>query len=114
ASPGASVGPAPGAPLASTAKPRLDGATYAVRLRELEARVDELKEQIRRSHTRLSLLSDTILSGGAGDARAVRARRRRAVQQARRLGGARRSAADPDLQGLDLSRGSYPPGAAPP
>jgi hypothetical protein len=47
----------------------MDGATYAVRLRDLEARVDELKEQIRRSHTRLSLLSDTILSGGVGGAR---------------------------------------------
>jgi hypothetical protein len=41
-----------------------------VRLRDLEQRVDELKEQIRRSHTRLSLLSDTILSGGVGGARA--------------------------------------------
>ena len=41
-----------------------------VRLRDLEQRIDELKEQIRRSHTRLSLLSDTILSGGAGGARA--------------------------------------------
>jgi hypothetical protein len=55
---------------ASAAGPKLDGATYAVRLRDLEARVDELKEQIRRSHTRLSLLSDTILSGGVGGARA--------------------------------------------
>lgn len=54
----------------SPPKPRLDGATYAVRLRDLEARVDELKEQIRRSHTRLSLLSDTILSGGVGGSRA--------------------------------------------
>jgi hypothetical protein len=48
----------------------VDGSTYAVRLRDLEQRVDELKEQIRRSHTRLSLLSDTILSGGVGGARA--------------------------------------------
>jgi hypothetical protein len=48
----------------------LDGATYVVRLRDLEQRIDELKEQIRRSHTRLSLLSDTILSGGVGGARA--------------------------------------------
>ena len=48
----------------------VDGATYAVRLRDLEQRIDELKEQIRRSHTRLSLLSDTILSGGVGGARA--------------------------------------------
>ena len=43
---------------------------YVVRLRDLESRIDELKEQIRRSHTRLSLLSDTILSGGVGGARA--------------------------------------------
>lgn len=48
----------------------MDGATYAVRLRDLESKVDELKEQIRRSHTRLSLLSDTILGGGIGGARA--------------------------------------------
>lgn len=41
-----------------------DGQTYAVRLRDLEQRVDELKEQIRRSHTRLSLLSETVLSTG--------------------------------------------------
>jgi len=56
---------------ARAARPKLDGATYSVRLRDLEARVDELKEQIRRSHTRLSLLSDTILSGGMGGARAA-------------------------------------------
>jgi hypothetical protein len=62
------AGASPAAP--SAVKPKLDGATYAVRLRDLEARVDELKEQIRRSHTRLSLLSDTILSGGVGGARA--------------------------------------------
>jgi hypothetical protein len=48
----------------------VDGSTFVVRLRDLEQRVDELKEQIRRSHTRLSLLSDTILSGGVGGARA--------------------------------------------
>jgi hypothetical protein len=48
----------------------MDGATYAVRLRDLEQRIDDLKEQIRRSHTRLSLLSDTILSGGGAGARA--------------------------------------------
>lgn len=51
-------------------KPAMDGATYGVRLRDLEARVDELKDQIRRSHTRLALLSDTILSGGAAGSRA--------------------------------------------
>jgi hypothetical protein len=59
-------------PTAVAAPPNgaLDGSTYVVRLRDLEQRVDELKEQIRRSHTRLSLLSDTILSGGVGGARA--------------------------------------------
>jgi hypothetical protein len=51
-------------------KGAMDGATYSVRLRDLEARVDELKDQIRRSHTRLALLSDTILSGGAAGSRA--------------------------------------------
>lgn len=63
---------APSAP--TTAAPNgsavaMDGATYNVRLRDLEARVDELKDQIRRSHTRLALLSDTILSGGAAGSR---------------------------------------------
>jgi len=47
----------------------MDGATYAVRLRDLEARVDELKDQIRRSHTRLALLSDTIMTGGVAGSR---------------------------------------------
>jgi len=51
-------------------KGAMDGATYSVRLKDLEARVDELKDQIRRSHTRLALLSDTILSGGAAGSRA--------------------------------------------
>ena len=48
----------------------MDGSTYAIRLRDLEASVDELKDRIRRSHTRLALLSDTILSGGAAGSRA--------------------------------------------
>ncbi|HEY8944242.1 MAG TPA: hypothetical protein VIM73_08265, partial [Polyangiaceae bacterium] len=55
---------------ATGANAPIDGSTYVVRLRDLELRIDELKEQIRRSHTRLSLLSDTILSGGVGGARA--------------------------------------------
>jgi len=63
---------APSAPAAAgaAAPAPIDGSTYVVRLRDLEQHIDELKEQIRRSHTRLSLLSDTILSGGAGGARA--------------------------------------------
>ncbi len=66
--PGAATGTTPPAPAAANGS--LDGSTYVVRLRDLEQRIDELKEQIRRSHTRLSLLSDTILSGGVGGARA--------------------------------------------
>src|SRR5262249_24633303 len=49
----------------------MDGPTYAVKLRDLEEKIDELKEQIRRSHTRLSLLSDTIISGGGAGARSA-------------------------------------------
>ena len=70
ASTAAHPAPPPTTPAAGTAAAPLDGSTYVVRLRDLEQRVDELKEQIRRSHTRLSLLSDTILSGGVGGARA--------------------------------------------
>jgi hypothetical protein len=66
AAPASAAAPAAG----GEASGSLDGATYVVRLRDLEQRIDELKEQIRRSHTRLSLLSDTILSGGVGGARA--------------------------------------------
>jgi hypothetical protein len=78
APPSASVaGPSPIAPMgpgpSSAPKPAssggMDGATYAVRLKDLEQRIDELKEQIRRSHTRLSLLTDTILSGGLAGSR---------------------------------------------
>ncbi len=62
---------APGAEQPEGAVPAgMDGSTYAVRLRDLEQRIDELKEQIRRSHTRLSLLSDTILGGGVAGSRA--------------------------------------------
>lgn len=57
-------------PASSSPAAEMDGATYRVRLRDLEQRVDELKEKIRQSHTRLSLLSDTVLSGAAGGARA--------------------------------------------
>jgi len=69
AAPPAAATTAPAATATTTAAP-IDGSTYVVRLRDLEQHIDELKEQIRRSHTRLSLLSDTILSGGAGGARA--------------------------------------------
>jgi len=54
---------------AGIAPGQMDGQTYAVRLRDLEARVDELKDQIGRSHRRLALLSDTIMTQGAGGSR---------------------------------------------
>jgi hypothetical protein len=49
---------------------KTDDETHILKLRDLESRIDELKEQIRRSHARLSLLSETLLSGGLGGARA--------------------------------------------
>ncbi|WP_394820607.1 hypothetical protein [Pendulispora albinea] len=78
-----SAGAAGGAGAAAASKPgdagagvatgvgpaQMDGQTYAVRLRDLEARVDELKDQIGRSHRRLALLSDTIMTQGAGGSR---------------------------------------------
>ncbi len=48
----------------------MDAGTFRVRMRRLEQRIDELKLRIRRSHTRLSLLSETILSSGTGGAKA--------------------------------------------
>lgn len=63
----------PGATASATSAPTsppMDGQTYAVRLRDLEQKVDDLKEQIRRSHTKLSLLSDTVLASGSSGSRA--------------------------------------------
>jgi hypothetical protein len=45
--------------------------SYSVRLRELEQRVDELKEQIFRSKARLNLLRETVLHGVIGGARST-------------------------------------------
>src|ERR1700733_1050003 len=73
--PGASAAPSPppAVMVDMNAKPpdqAMSGATYAVRLRDLEQRVDELKDQTRRSHTGLALLSDTIIGGGTAGSRA--------------------------------------------
>lgn len=48
---------------AEKAGSEVDAATYAVRLRDLEQRINELKEQIFRSKARLSLLAETVLQG---------------------------------------------------
>ncbi len=47
------------------------GASYTVRLHDLERRVDELKEQIFRSKARLNLLKETVLHGVIAGSRAV-------------------------------------------
>jgi len=52
-----------GTTTASAEKASVDAATYAVRLRDLEQRINELKEQIYRSKARLSLLAETVLQG---------------------------------------------------
>jgi hypothetical protein len=48
----------------------IDPNSYAFRLRALEQNINDLKERIRRSHTRLALLSESILSGVTAAARA--------------------------------------------
>jgi len=53
------------------AEPEMDASTYAVRLRDLEQRINELKEQIFRSKARLSLLAETVLQGVVAGAQAV-------------------------------------------
>ena len=49
----------------------IDAGTYAVRLRDLEQRINALKEQIFRSKARLSLLAETVLEGVVGGGQAV-------------------------------------------
>jgi hypothetical protein len=46
---------------AAQTKSQISPGTYAVRLRDLEGRVNRLKEQIFRSKARLSLLAETVL-----------------------------------------------------
>src|SRR5690606_34173948 len=53
---------APGTTATSAAPEQgMDAGSYAVRLRDLEQRINELKEQIFRSKARLSLLAETVL-----------------------------------------------------
>ncbi len=61
--------PTEGAPAAASED--MDAGTYAVRLRDLEQRIDALKEQIFRSKARLSLLAETVLGGVVAGAQAV-------------------------------------------
>jgi len=63
----ATAAPAP----AATAAPTAESGAYSVRLRDLERRVNELKEQVFRSKARLNLLKETVLHGVIAGARAV-------------------------------------------
>ncbi|MBX3272819.1 MAG: hypothetical protein KF729_21330 [Sandaracinaceae bacterium] len=63
--------PTPPAPSQPAATGGMDAGTYAVRLRDLEQRINELKEQIFRSKARLSLLAETVLQGVVAGAQAV-------------------------------------------
>jgi len=51
--------------------PEVDKGAYTVRLRDLEDRVNRLKEQIFRSKARLSLLAETVLDRKIAGAKAV-------------------------------------------
>lgn len=58
-------------PVATPPADDMDAGTYAVRLRDLEQRINALKEQIFRSKARLSLLAETVLQGVVAGAQAV-------------------------------------------
>lgn len=68
--PSSEAAAATGTSQAAPSKP-IDAGTYAVRLRDLEQRINELKEQIFRSKARLSLLAETVLEGVVGGGQAV-------------------------------------------
>lgn len=52
-------------------KSGMEAGTYAVRLRDLEQRINELKEEIFRSKSRLSLLAESVLKGPVGGSQVV-------------------------------------------
>ncbi|MEM7679367.1 MAG: dihydrolipoamide acetyltransferase, partial [Myxococcota bacterium] len=55
----------------SMAATPVDDSDYAVRLRSLEERVNDLKERVFRSKARLILLRETVLNGAISGAKAV-------------------------------------------
>jgi len=65
----AAVTPPPA--VTADASTNLTGEQYVVRLRDLEQRINELKEEIFRSKARLSLLAEAILQNVVGGARAI-------------------------------------------
>lgn len=67
----AAAAPAPAATSEPAAAPAEPDASYGVRLKGLEQRVDELKEKIFRSKARLNLLKETVLHGVIAGSRSV-------------------------------------------
>ncbi len=59
----------------------MTGEQYVVRLRDLEQRINELKEEIFRSKARLSLLAESVLQNVVGGSRAI-------IQHENEMGGA--------------------------
>jgi hypothetical protein len=51
--------------------PNAPAAAYGLRIRELETRIDDLKEKVFQSKTRIVLLRETLLSGNLAGARAI-------------------------------------------
>jgi hypothetical protein len=67
----ADAGAVPATSAATDAGPSMTGEQFIVRLRDLEQRINELKEEIFRSKARLSLLAESILQNVIGGARAI-------------------------------------------
>lgn len=65
---GATPTPATVPDAAGAAPATMDAGTYSVRLRDLEERINALKEQVFRSKGRLALLAETVLEGTVGGA----------------------------------------------
>jgi uncharacterized small protein (DUF1192 family) len=63
-------GGTPGEAPAAAASTEVTGEQYVVRLRNLEQRINELKEEIFRSKARLSLLAESVLQNAVGGSRA--------------------------------------------
>lgn len=66
--PSGSPGGTQSATTTTATAPEMDAGTFAVRLRDLEQRINELKEQVFRSKGRLALLAETVLEGTVGGA----------------------------------------------
>lgn len=69
--PAAETAETPEATAPTASKQAIEDTDYAIRLRSLEERVNDLKERIFRSKARLILLKETVLNGEISGAKAV-------------------------------------------